>query len=307
MNKIVYFLVGPTAIGKSSFALKISKLLNGQIVNADSMQIYKELNILSARPNFSDMKKVKHHLYGYVNGKERYNVEKWCNDATEIIKLSNKKNFTPIFVGGTGLYVKTLINGITPIPKIPEVIKKETNKLFDKIGSENFFKKIIKIDEESSKEIIQGDSQRLKRIWEVYKFTNIKFSDWKKNNNKNFINLKNYKIILFLPDRKKNYERVNKRVYSMIDNGVIDEVKSLLDQNYDNNLPIMKAHGVPEIQKYLDKNLTLDECVYRIQQVTRNYVKRQHTWWNSSKLTISKKIQEFPDQIEPNLNNLGLF
>ena len=304
MNNSIFFITGPTAIGKSDLAIKLSKEINGEIINADSMQIYRELKVITARPTNIDIKLIKHHLYGYVSGSERYNVEKWCNDAKNIIESLFKNNVTPIFVGGTGLYIDTLINGITSIPSIPESIKKESNNLFDKIGLDNFFELIKEIDINAVNNISKNDTQRLKRIWEVYKFTGKKFSLWKDNKNKKFLDNIDYKIILFLPDRTKNYNRVNKRVESMIENGAVHEIENLLKYNYSSKLPIMRAHGVPEISSYLQKKVTLEECINNIQLVTRHYVKRQNTWWKSSNLQFYKKFNEFPDEIDINSNNL---
>ena len=304
MNNSIFFITGPTGIGKSDLAIKLSKEIKGEIINADSMQIYRELKVITARPTNIDIKLIKHHLYGYVSGSERYNVEKWCNDAKNIIESLFKNNVTPIFVGGTGLYIDTLINGITSIPSMPESIKKESNNLFDKIGLDNFFDLIKKIDIKAVNNISKNDTQRLKRIWEVYKFTGKKFSLWKDNKNKKFLDNIEYKIILFLPDRTKNYNRVNKRVESMIENGAVHEIENLLKYNYSSKLPIMRAHGVPEISSYLQKKVTLEECINNIQLVTRHYVKRQNTWWNSSNLQFYKKFNEFPDEIDINSNNL---
>ena len=304
MNNSIFFITGPTGIGKSDLAIKLSKEINGEIINADSMQIYRELKVITARPTNIDIKLIKHHLYGYVSGSERYNVEKWCNDAKNIIESLFKNNVTPIFVGGTGLYIDTLINGITSIPSIPESIKKESNNLFDKIGLDSFFDLIKEIDINAVNNISKNDTQRLKRIWEVYKFTGKKFSLWKDNKNKKFLDNIDYKIILFLPDRTKNYNRVNKRVESMIENGAVHEIENLLKYNYSSKLPIMRAHGVPEISSYLQKKVTLEECINNIQLVTRHYVKRQNTWWNSSNLQFYKKFNEFPDEIDINSNNL---
>ena len=304
MNNSIFFITGPTGIGKSDLAIKLSKEIKGEIINADSMQIYRELKVITARPTNIDIKLIKHHLYGYVSGSERYNVEKWCNDAKNIIESLFKNNVTPIFVGGTGLYIDTLINGITSIPSIPESIKKESNNLFDKIGLDSFFDLIKEIDINAVNNISKNDTQRLKRIWEVYKFTGKKFSLWKDNKNKKFLDNIEYKIILFLPDRTKNYNRVNKRVESMIENGAVHEIENLLKYNYSSKLPIMRAHGVPEISSYLQKKVTLEECINNIQLVTRHYVKRQNTWWKSSNLQFYKKFNEFPDEIDINSNNL---
>ena len=305
MKNTIYFITGPTASGKSKFAIDLSKKIKGEIVNADSMQIYKELKIITARPTQLDNKKIKHHLYGYVDGSNRYNVEKWCQDASQVIKSLNKKNINPIFVGGTGLYIDTLINGIASIPSVPESIRNDSKKLLEKVGKEEFYKIVKKIDEDSIKLIFPNDIQRLRRIWEVFYYTNKKFSEWKKNKNKKFITSLDYKILLFLPDRKKNYERVNKRVLTMIKSGAIEEIENLLKLNYNKDLPIMRAHGVPEISAYLKNKITLEDCIKKIQLVTRHYVKRQNTWWNSSNLQIFKKITEFPDDLDKNLINLG--
>ena len=305
MKNTIYFITGPTASGKSKFAIDLSKKIKGEIVNADSMQIYKELKIITARPSQLDNKKIKHHLYGYVDGSNRYNVEKWCQDASQVIKSLNKKNINPIFVGGTGLYIDTLINGIASIPSVPESIRNDSKNLLEKVGKEEFYKIVKKIDEDSIKLIFPNDIQRLRRIWEVFNYTNKKFSEWKKNKNKKFITSLDYKIFLFLPDRKKNYERVNKRVLTMIKSGAIEEIENLLKFNYNKDLPIMRAHGVPEISDYLKNKITLEDCIKKIQLVTRHYVKRQNTWWNSSNLQIFKKITEFPDNLDKNLLNLG--
>ena len=305
MKNTIYLITGPTASGKSKFAIDLSKKIKGEIVNADSMQIYKELKIITARPSQLDNKKIKHHLYGYVDGSNRYNVEKWCQDASQVIKSLNKKNINPIFVGGTGLYIDTLINGIASIPSVPESIRNDSKNLLEKVGKEEFYKIVKKIDEDSIKLIFPNDIQRLRRIWEVFNYSNKKFSEWKKNKNKKFITSLDYKILLFLPDRKKNYERVNKRVLTMIKSGAIEEIENLLKFNYNKDLPIMRAHGVPEISAYLKNKITLEDCIKKIQLVTRHYVKRQNTWWNSSNLQIFKKITEFPDNLDKNLINLG--
>ncbi len=304
MKTQIYFVLGPTASGKSKFALSLAKKLNGEIINADSMQIYKELSILTARPTIHDQKKINHHLYGFVKGDIRFNVQKWCEEASTKINYLVDKNITPILVGGTGLYIESLINGIVSIPFIPEKVKKESEKMILKIGKENFFNLVKEHDVNAMKNISPNDIQRIRRIWEVNFFTKKKFSDWKQNKNKKLINLVDYKILLFLPERKENYKRVDHRTHLMVENGAIDEVENLLKLNYNNSLPIMKAHGVPEIQSYLNNELSIEECISKIQQVTRNYVKRQHTWWRSSNLNIFKKFDQFPDEIDIKSINL---
>ena len=298
MINTIYVIAGPTATGKSEFAINLAKRVGGIIVNSDSMQVYENLKILTARPSIKEMQNIDHYLYGYVKGSERYNVEKWCNDAAHIINKSFENNIHPILVGGTGLYINTLINGIIEIPKVSEEVKIESEKILNKLGKDFLISQIKKIDYKSLELININDTVRLRRIWEVFESTGKKFSDWKLNKNKNFIKNYNLKILLFLPERKKNYEIVNSRFFYMINNGAIEEVKKLLEMNLHHSMPVMRAHGVPEIKKYLDNKISLDECISRGQQVTRNYVKRQHTWWNSSNLEIFQKFDNFPAEID---------
>jgi len=294
----IYVIAGPTATGKSNFSVKLAQKVGGVVINSDSMQVYKNLKILTARPSKLEMQNIDHYLYGYVDGEERYNVEKWCNDSSNVINNVLKDNLTPILVGGTGLYINTLINGLIDIPSISESIKIESEKILKKFGKDFLINQIKNIDPESLKEINPNDTVRLRRIWEIFESSGKKFSEWKLYKNKKFINNYNLKLFLFLPDRKKNYEIVNSRFLKMINDGAINEVKKLLELNLNESLPIMRAHGVPEIKRYLNKEISLDECISKGQQVTRNYVKRQHTWWNSSNLDIFQKFDKFPLEID---------
>ena len=300
MINTVYVIAGPTATGKSDLSISLAKKISGAVINSDSMQVYENLEILTARPTFSEMKNINHHLYGFVDGRERYNVERWCNDATEIIKKTSAKNLTPILVGGTGLYINTLINGLVDLQSIPESIKIESEKILQEFGKDFLINQIKNVDPESLNEINHNDTVRLRRIWEVFESTGKKFSEWKLNKNKKFITDYKFKILLFLPDREKNYQVVNSRFVKMMKSGAVEEVKKLLELNLNDSLPVMRAHGVPEIKKYLANESTLEECINKGQQVTRNYVKRQHTWWNSSNLEIFQKFDKFPSEIDIN-------
>ena len=301
----IYFIVGPTAIGKSSLAIKVAKKFNGQIINVDSIQVYENLNILTSRPNEKEIIEVKHHLYGHIKGSERYNVARWCEEASAIIKNCSKKNIPTVVVGGTGLYVDKLINGLVDIPSIPENYKKQSEELLLNKGIKKFYNIVSEFDSEALKKINPNDLNRLKRIWEVFMYTKIPMSNWIKNKTKKFLDNPKYLLYLFLPDREKNYERVNKRFVKMIDNGAVEEVKKLLKLNFNKSLPVMRAHGVPEISLYLDKKIILKECINKGQQVTRNYVKRQHTWWNTTNIRIHQQIKHFPDEIDINSMNFN--
>ncbi len=293
-------IAGPTATGKSNLSISLANKVKGAVINADSMQVYENLEILTARPSSSEMKNIDHYLYGFVDGRERYNVERWCNDASEIIKKTSAKNLTPILVGGTGLYINTLINGLVDLPSIPESIKIESEKILQEFGKDFLINQIKNVDPESLNEINHNDTVRLRRIWEVFESTGKQFSAWKINKNKKFITDCKFKILLFLPNREKNYQVVNSRFVKMMKDGAVEEVKKLLELNLSDSLPIMRAHGVPEIKKYLANQCSLEECISKGQQVTRNYVKRQHTWWNSSNLEIFQKFDKFPSEIDLN-------
>ena len=300
MINTVYVIAGPTATGKSDLSISLAKKIRGVVINSDSMQVYENLEILTARPSLNEMKNIDHHLFGFVDGRERYNVERWCNDATEIIKKTSAKNLTPILVGGTGLYINTLINGLVDLPSIPESIKIESEKILQEFGKDFLINQIKNVDPESLNEINHNDTVRLRRIWEVFESTGKKFSALKINKNKKFITDYKFKILLFLPNREKNYQVVNSRYVKMMKGGAIEKVKKLLELDLNDSLPVMRAHGVPEIKKYLANESSLEECISKGQQVTRNYVKRQHTWWNSSNLDIFQKFDKFPSEIDLN-------
>ena len=294
MSFPIIFISGPTAIGKSELALNLAKKIDSEIINADSMQVYKELNILTARPSDQDQNIVPHYLYGHISGANRYNVAEWCNETNLILKRNNQKKILSIVVGGTGLYINTLLNGISNIPVVAEEYKKQSNRLLLNLGLKKFYQAVYKIDKASCEKISKNDSQRLKRIWEVYYATGKSLSEWIANNHKILFKDYDYCVYLFFPNREEIYNNVNSRFVKMIDNGAIDEVKKLLSLNFDPSLPIMKAHGVPEISQYLSGTINLEECISKAQQAIRNYVKRQITWWKSSKLNNCIIFEHFP-------------
>ena len=200
LNQTLYFIAGPTCIGKSSLAIRLAKKINGVIINADSMQVYSNLKVLTARPTNSEMKLAKHHLYGFIDGPIRYNVGNWCSDVSNI--FNNNIATTYIVVGGTGMYIEKLINGLIQLPKIPESIKKESEILLLKEGKSKFIKRIDKIDSKSLNKISKNDTLRLRRIWEVYQHTSYTLSYWLNNQNKKFLDNKKYLIYLFMPKRE---------------------------------------------------------------------------------------------------------
>ena len=301
LNQTLYFIAGPTCIGKSSLAIRLAKKINGVIINSDSMQVYSNLNILTARPSKKDLLEIKHELYGYVDAAVRYNVSNWCNDVLKIIKNNEENNLPSIIVGGSGMYIDSLLNGLIPIPPIPEKYKNDSLSLLDEVGTKKFTEIINKFDSESLSKISLQDSSRMRRIWEGYQSTGKKYSYWINKKNKIFLTNFSNKIFLFIPPRDDIYKKINLRFNTMINEGAIEEVKKLISLNLDVSLPIMKAHGVPEITNYLCGKMDLEECIKKSQQVTRNYAKRQLTWWRSSRLSINKVFDQFPNEIDEKL------
>ena len=302
-NKIqtpVIFIVGPTCIGKSEFAINLAKKINGEIINADSMQVYSNLSILTARPKLKEQKKIPHHLYGYVDGTIRYNVATWCNDVSNILEKNFNKKKHSIVVGGTGMYIEKFINGLVQMPTIPEKIKNESENFLTNYGIDKLREEVIKIDNVASKKISLNDINRLRRIWEVYKYTKKNLTFWKKNKNKNFLSNRSYVIYLFIPNRAQIYNRVNERFIHMINSGAVEEVKKLLELDLPNSFPIMRAHGVPEITSFLSGLFPIEECIAKGQLVTRHYVKRQLSWWRTANLKITKQFDKFPSEIDIN-------
>ena len=301
LNQTLYFIAGPTCIGKSSLAIRLAKKINGVIINADSMQVYSNLNILTARPSNKDLSETKHELYGYVDAAVRYNVSNWCNDVLKIIKNNEENNLPSIIVGGSGMYIDSLLNGLISIPPIPEKYKNDSLSLLNEVGTKKFTEIINKFDSESLSKISLQDSSRMRRIWEVYQSTGKKYSYWINKNNKIFLKNFSNKIFLFIPPRDDIYKKINLRFNTMINEGAIEEVKKLISLNLDVSLPIMKAHGVPEITNYLCGKIDLEECIKKSQQVTRNYAKRQLTWWRSSRISINKVFDQFQNEIDEKL------
>ena len=275
-SKII-LIFGPTASGKSSFAIKLAKKINGEIINADSMQVYKELKILSARPSQKDYKNIKHHLYGFQSVKKNFSTGDWLKLVHKKILEIKKRKKIPIIVGGTGLYFKALTNGLVSIPNIPIKLRAKIRSLHKKIGSKSFFSKLIKLDPLSKNKISSSDTQRVIRAYEVKLFTNQSIYDWFKNTQSKFENKNFYKIYLDYP-RAGLIERINIRVKNMIKKGAISEVKRFIKLKVPKAKTASKAIGIEEIRSYLDKKIEIIEVIEKISIKTRQYAKRQSTW-----------------------------
>ena len=275
-SKII-LISGPTASGKSNFSIKLAKKINGEIINADSMQVYKQLKILSARPNLKQYQKIKHHLYGFHDVKKNFSTGDWLKLVSKKIEEVQKRKKTAILVGGTGLYFKALTDGLVKIPNISLKLRNQIRKLQKKIGQKNFYEKLLKLDPSSKGKINPTDTQRSIRAYEVKKFTKKSLHEWFKNTKSNFLESDFFKVYIDYP-RHELIERINLRTEKMIENGAIKEVKNFIKLKVRKDKSVNKAIGVMEIKDYLNKEKDLKEIKEKIAIKTRQYAKRQSTW-----------------------------
>ena len=275
-SKII-LISGPTASGKSSFAIILAKKVNGEIINADSMQVYKQLKILSARPDQKKYQKIIHHLYGFHDVKKNFSTGNWLKLAIKKVQEIKKRKKTPILVGGTGMYFKALIHGLVEIPNIPLRIRNQIRALQSKIGQEKFYKKLLKLDPVSKNKINSTDTHRSVRAYEVKFYTQKSIHVWFKNTKSNFQKSDFYKIYIDFP-RVELIDRINQRSKEMIKNGAIKEVKNFIKLNVRKDKSVNKAIGINEIRQYLNNEKELEEIIENISIKTRQYAKRQSTW-----------------------------
>ena len=277
MSKKIILLAGPTASGKSKLAIHLAKKLKGEIINADSMQIYKEFSILSSRPNKLEIKKAKHHLFGVVSAKKYFSAGDWLKETKKKINLCFKKKKTPIIVGGTGLYFNTITKGISKIPDIDLKTRTQVRNQFKKLGYKKFYEKLLEIDPKAKGKILPTDSQRTQRAYEVKLKTKKSLFDWIANTKSDFLNYNLKKIFLDIP-RQELLQKISKRTEMMFKENCVSEVKKFNSLKLNKSLSANKLIGVQEINQYLKDNISLDECKELINIKTRQYAKRQNTW-----------------------------
>jgi len=275
-SKII-LIYGPTASGKSDFAIQLAKKTQGEIVNADSMQIYKDLKILTARPHKKDFEKIKHHLYGFQKSNKDFSVGDWLKIVFKKIKEIKKRKKVPILVGGTGLYFKALTEGLIEIPLIPSKFRNKIRSLHKSIGQEKFYKKLLKLDPLIFNKINSTDTQRSIRAYEVKLYTKKSVIEWYKNTKSNFKKNEFLKIYINYP-RIELIRKINLRTKRMVDIGAISEVKKFLKLRISKNKSISKAIGVAEIKDFIKKKMVEEEVIEKISIKTRQYAKRQATW-----------------------------
>ena len=300
MPKKIILLAGPTASGKSKLAIQIAKIINGEIINADSMQTYKEFLILSSRPSVKDENKTKHHLYGFISVKKHFSTGNWLKLTKHKIINCHKKKKIPILVGGTGLYFNAITKGISKIPKIDNKTRSKVRNLFKELGYKKFYEKLVKLDPKVKNKFLPTDSQRAQRAYEVILKTKKSIYVWTKDTKSNFLNYEIKKIFINIP-RDQLLKNISIRTNQMFKNKCIEEVKNFNLLKLNKSLSANKLIGVREINDYLKGYISLQKCKELINIKTRQYAKRQNTWsrghmrnWNKlySKefTTLTKKV-----------------
>ena len=275
MSSNIYIIGGPTASGKSDYALGLAKQVDGEIINGDSMQLYSHLHILTARP--PELYGIPHHLYGVLEGSQISSLGWWYEAACKVIKDIQNRGKVPIVVGGTGLYLRALTKGLSPMPDIPEPIRQEARRLGQTLSEEDLFALVVQEDPKVKDVLHPHDTQRLTRALEVVRATHSSIQDCQGQPQK-ILDFE-YQYFVLLPPRDVLYQRINDRFMWMVQNGALREVENLLVQNINAESPILKAVGVPELIAYLKGAISLDQAIALGQQSTRRYAKRQTTWF----------------------------
>jgi len=275
-RKPILVVAGPTASGKSALALAIAEAFGGTVINADSMQIYRELPVLTAQPSAADQARAPHALYGVLPAAERCTVGRWRTMALREIAAAQERRRLPVVTGGTGLYLKALMEGLAPIPDVPPNVRAETAALHERLGAEQFHAALAECDPVMAARIAPGDTQRARRAYEVFAATGRSLASYQAETaagDSAFVTL------LLLPPRDVLNAACDARCRVMLDMGALDEVRALLAQGLSPDLPAMKALGVRELARHARGEFGLDEALALFQRATRQYAKRQYTWF----------------------------
>jgi tRNA dimethylallyltransferase len=293
-------IAGPTASGKSGLALRLAEAVGGVVINADSMQVYRELRILTARPSPEDEARAPHALYGFVPGQESYSAGRYATDVARVLGEAKREGRRPIIVGGTGLYFKTLTEGLSPIPAVPEDVRAHWRARGLKEGAEAMHGVLAARDSEMASRLARTDGQRIVRALEVLDATGVSLGEWQKRPREPVLSL-NEAIALYVSiDRDELYRRIDARFAAMIDEGALDEVLQLEGLRLDPAAPIMTALGVRPLLRHLAGESTLQEAIEAGQTETRQYAKRQLTWARGNMIawaSISAQQMEKPKAI----------
>ncbi|BAQ17064.1 tRNA (adenosine(37)-N6)-dimethylallyltransferase MiaA [Methyloceanibacter caenitepidi] len=271
-------IAGPTASGKSAAALALADRLGGAIVNADSMQVYRELEILTARPSAAETARVPHHLYGTVPGREAYSVGRWAGEAATAIEQARAAGHVPILVGGTGLYFMALLRGLSPVPDIPGDLRQRWRTFAATAPASELHAALADRDPLMAARLDPSDTQRLVRALEVVEATGVSLAEWQETEGEPVLRDEGLLKLVVAPERDVIYAAIDARFDSMLERGALAEVEALTNLDLDPGLPIMRACGVPELTCHLAGAMTLDEAAEKAKTSSRRYAKRQMTW-----------------------------
>jgi len=279
--KNAVLIAGPTASGKSALALQLAARMDGVVINADSMQVYRGLRIITARPTDQEMRDAPHRLYGHVDAAEIYSAGRWLREAEAEIAAAREAGKTTIVIGGTGLYFSALLKGLSAVPEVSGEVRQQIRDLGDSKDNEALHAMLATRDPRTAAEIRVSDRQRILRALEVVEATGRGLAEWREEPGVPALHSGDYRAIFLETDRERLGKRIDARFDKMLAEGAIEEVKSLQACNLDPRMPAMKAHGVPWLIKYLQGEMTLDEAAAQGKRDTRQYAKRQETWFRN--------------------------
>jgi tRNA dimethylallyltransferase len=277
----IVLIAGPTASGKSALALELAQKLGGAIVNADSMQVYRDLRIITARPSVEEEQRVPHRLYGHVDAAENFSVGRWCEEAASVLAETARTSRPAILVGGTGLYFSTLTRGIAAVPSIPANIREAVRARLLSEGAAALHAELKWRDPAAAARLMPGDRARITRALEVVLATGRSLLDWQDTNEPAGVDPARAAKIFLAPERDELLRRIDTRFDAMMAAGALDEVRALAARNLNPQLPAMKAHGVPWLVRHLNGEITLEQAVEEAKRDTRQYTKRQATWFRN--------------------------
>jgi len=275
----VVIVTGPTAGGKSGLTLALAERLDGTIVNADSMQVYRDLTVLTARPGPAEEARVPHRLFGVLGAEERCSVGRWLGMAVAEIAAARAAGRLPIVIGGTGMYLKALTRGLAPVPEVPDAVTAEAAALYDSLGGDAFRERLAALDPAAAATLPPGDRQRLIRAHAVAEATGRTLGEWQNEAPPGPPLKARFLTVLVMPPRADLYAACDARFTAMLAAGAMDEVRALLARGLDSTLPAMRAVGVPELGAVVRDGMDLEQAAGKARQATRNYAKRQITWF----------------------------
>ncbi|MEZ5818486.1 MAG: tRNA (adenosine(37)-N6)-dimethylallyltransferase MiaA [Hyphomicrobiaceae bacterium] len=277
-NPPIVLIAGPTASGKSALALQLARERGGIVINADSMQVYRELRLLTARPSIEEEALAPHRLYGHVSAGEAYSVSRWLEDVRLVLDDANARGRTAIFVGGTGLYFKALTEGLSPVPAVPHDVRQKWRDVAAGASPGHLHAILRERDPLMAARLPAGDVQRIARALEVHEATGVSLSEWQLSRSAPLVDANQAERLRLTRSRAELYARCDRRLDQMVAAGALDEVRHLLTMELDDRMPAMRALGVRSLGAHVRGFITLAEAVSRAKTETRQYVKRQETW-----------------------------